>query len=479
MKIKELLDGLAYLSNEIKYETEISGVEIDSRKVKKGDVFIAIKGYRADGHKYIETALKKGAALVVCEDKEYFRGENVILVESSRYALSHISNNLYGKPSQKLKLIGITGTNGKSSIAMMLYDLFGKLGVKAGVIGTVGIMMSGEEIEYDKTTPTTPEANSLNKVYSEMVDKGVEVAIMEVTSHSIELKRVEHLDFDYGVFTNLTPDHLDFHINMENYYMAKEKLFTKAKRLIVNTDDEYGLRIHTKYNEKSLSYGIKSGDYNATGIKGSEEGTSFEITNEGISRTIRTPFHGKAYVLNALAAATVIKDMGYKEDEFYPLFNEIETVPGRLEHVSNGVFVDYAHTPDALENTLLTAREISRGKVISVFGAGGDRDRTKRPLMGNISSMKADYTIITSDNPRTEDPDTIISEIANGIEEGSDFIIVPDREEAIRIAIEMKKADDVVIIAGKGHEKYQEIMGVLHPFDDVEIAKRYLEKKYE
>lgn len=477
MKLKQLLSDVEVRGNYHR-ELKITGVAYDSRKVKPGYLFVAIEGFKVDGHDYINQAREAGAVALIVE-KEGFNQIDCLKVDSSRKALSIISNNFYNHPTREIGLIGVTGTNGKTSITYIVRDLLIAMGQKYGVIGTIGNQI-GDKIY--PTSVTTPESLELCELFAEMVEDSTDTAIMEVSSHSLSLDRVASLDFDVAVFTNLTQDHLDYHKNMNHYFKAKKKLFDLAKKSVINVDDPYGQKLYND-SEDVLSYAIsQEADLKATRIEMTESGTHLTFLYNNKMYEVDTPFHGNIYVLNVLASFGALIQCGYELDEIINAAKDIKPVRGRLEKVPNNleinVFVDYAHTPDALNNVLLIGRSFTSNRLISVFGCGGDRDKTKRPLMGKISERVADYSIVTSDNPRTENPVRIIDDIIKGIPADSiKYSIQPDREAAIHQAIKMAKKGDTVIISGKGHETYQIIGTEVTHFNDYEKALAALKER--
>jgi UDP-N-acetylmuramoyl-L-alanyl-D-glutamate--2,6-diaminopimelate ligase len=475
VKLINVTQGLKY-DGDIDGNIEIKGIAYDSRKVEEGYIFVAIKGFKVDGHDFVDQAIKKGAALIVVE-REIDLNIKFIKVENSRISLALISKNYYENPTQSINLIGVTGTNGKTSITYIVRDMLTSMNFESGLIGTIQNCIGNEIVE---TNSTTPESLELNELFSKMKSKNIEHAVMEVSSHALSLSRVHGLDFDIATFTNLTQDHLDYHENMDNYFNEKRKLFETAKKTLINIDDEYGEKLYNEYKEKSYSYSInKDADFNGNSIEMSSAGTSFVLTYQNRRHLISTPFYGDIYVLNVIAAIGSLVALGLDIDDVVKATQSIKPVLGRLEQVQNdlgiNILVDYAHTPDALNNVLTIGKSFTEGRLISVFGCGGDRDKTKRPKMGRISEEIADFTIITSDNPRTEDPELIIKDILAGIQENSNrYTVISDRKIAIEKSIEIAKPGDTIIIAGKGHETYQIIGTVKNHFSDVEVALEYI-----
>lgn len=481
-----LIEELDPLSIYIKNNKLIMGVDLDSRNIKEGFCFVAIKGYKEDGHTYIGKAISKGASTIILTDESYVEDNdiNYILVKNSRRALAKASNLFYKNPSSDITLIGVTGTNGKTTTAQTIEKMLSGLNKKTAVLGTIGNKVGDKIYSTNNTTSESPE---LNRLFSIMKDDNVESAIMEVSSHAIELDRIYGLDFDIGVFTNLTPEHLDFHGDMENYYKAKEKLFYMTSGgNVINTDDKYGMKIYEELSGEGydvLSVGLdKSSDISAKNIKVTAKASTFQLVTPEFTVDISIKLHGKVFIYNYLCAVGSLILLGYSKDEILLASTFIESVEGRLECVDNSmglnVFVDYAHTPDAIDKIIDIVAELTSGKVVVVFGCGGDRDKLKRPLMGEIVSRKADLAILTSDNPRTEDPDVIISEVKSGIDESDmhKVIVESDRKKAIEIAIGNLSKEDILVIAGKGHEDYQIIGSEKVDFDDAVIASEIINK---
>lgn len=496
MKLENLLDGLSVvqLAGEVERK-DIGMICYDSRKVVKNSLFVAIKGFNFDGHNFIMEAIAKGAIAIVLEDdskisNDYLIHQNVtkILVKDSRKALAILSKNFFKNPSEKIKVIGVTGTNGKTSITYIIKSILEFAGKKTGLIGTIANFIGNEILQSEKTTP---ESFELNQMLDRMVQESCEFCVMEVSSHSLELDRVYGINFHTGIFTNLTQDHLDFHQTMENYFLAKKKLFdslTNQAYAIVNFDDEYGKKIASDTKAKVISYGSKEGvDLRFLNPNYSFDKIEFEIEYEGKKYPIVASLTGTFNVYNVTASIATCLNLGIEIELIQTALKNIKQVPGRFELVGNypiKVIVDYAHTDDALQNVLTTIRLIlksnnSSSKVITVFGAGGDRDRTKRPKMGNVVEALSDFAIITSDNPRNEDTNQIFSDILSGINDKSKFQVIEDREEAIRKAINLANDGDIVLIAGKGHEAYQIIKGQKIPFDDRQVAQKILKEIFE
>lgn len=479
MNLRELTKGLNIMNSPDFVDIEITSIEYDSRKVKEGSLFVAIEGFETDGHKYIHSAIKNGAAAIVCQKDSAFEGAVKILVENSRKALALLSAEFFSHPASKMKIIGITGTNGKTTTTYLVKEILEYKDHKVGLIGTNQNMIGNRVIESSRTTP---ESLELHKLFYDMYSEGVEYVIMEVSSHSLYLDRVYGIDFEIGAFTNLTRDHLDFHKTMDNYAMAKAILFSMCKVGIINSDDEYAHMITKNALCKTIRYAVRSkADIVSQNIKLSSKGVNYDVLTPLTKENIRVNIPGDFSVYNSLCAIGICLALGISISDIKNALVIATGVKGRAEIVNipsdYTVMIDYAHTPDGLENIIKTVKGFAKGRVITMFGCGGDRDRTKRPIMGRISGELSDVTIITSDNPRTENPDFIISEIEEGIKKTQgEYHIIPQRKEAIRYAMHIAKADDIVLLAGKGHETYQILnTGTIH-FDEREIVKEIFEQ---
>lgn len=461
----------------------VSGITADSRGVAPGMAFVAIPGFRHDGHTFAPEAIARGArALLVQRPVSAPDDVTVITVPDTRIALAWVSAAFYDYPSRQMDLIGITGTNGKGTTAALIDAILTGAGLRTGIIGTLGARIGDRAVDMGHTTPDAPQLQALLR---EMVDDGISHAVMEVASHGLALHRVDGCRFRAVVFTNLTQDHLDFHGTMDEYRRAKQGLFEMVDAdgvSVVNVDDPSGQAMIESSRARVVTYAIdQPADVRAADVRLDVDGTAFRVKTPVGQSAIRTRLRGKFNVSNALAAIATTHALGVTIDVAAAALAGFQGVPGRFEAVDEGqpfaVIVDYAHTPDSLENVLRTARGIARGKLIAVFGAGGDRDRTKRPLMGAIAVRLADTAIVTSDNPRSEEPMAIIGEIMSGVQgpaSGVQIEVEPDRGQAIRQAIELAAAGDVVVIAGKGHEPYQEVKGVKHAFDDRHVAREMI-----
>jgi len=475
MKIEDLLKGIEIVSLTGAKNRIVSGIEFDSRKVKKDSMFIAVRGYKSDGHDFIESAILSGASSIICEILPEKPDKNIcwIKITDSAKALGLASSNFYGNPSSSLKLIGVTGTNGKTTIATLLYRMFTQLGYKCGLFSTVCNYINEKELE---ATHTTPDPVQLNRLLAEMVAEGCDYAFMEVSSHAADQKRIAGLIYAGGIFTNLTHDHLDYHKTFDNYLAAKKKFFDslpKTSFALVNVDDRNGLVMLQNCKAHHYTFSVRGmADYRCNIIEQGFEGMGLKIQGE----EVWTRFIGDFNASNLLAVYAAADLLGASRKEILTILSDLHPVPGRLEVIKSpaGIsgLVDYAHTPDALLNVIDTINKIREGGVqlITVVGAGGDRDRTKRPKMAAISAEGSNKVILTSDNPRTEDPEKILDEMEAGITPDlkKKTLRIADRREAIKTAVMLANKGDVVLIAGKGHETYQEIMGVKHHFDDRE-----------
>ncbi|MFY7741678.1 MAG: UDP-N-acetylmuramoyl-L-alanyl-D-glutamate--2,6-diaminopimelate ligase [Flavobacterium sp.] len=482
--MKTLKDILYKVSIEaVKGSTDIAiqKIEFDSRKVELNDVFVAIRGTVSNGHDFIEKALNQGAAVIVCDTfpSIIVNGVTYVQVKDTNLALAFLAANYYDNPSQNLKLVGITGTNGKTTISSLLYQLFKKAGYKVGLISTVKILV--DEVEY-VATHTTPDSLTINYYLSEMNKAGVEFCFMEVSSHGIHQKRTEALHFVGGIFTNLSHDHLDYHASFAEYRDVKKSFFDflpKSAFAITNIDDKNGSLMLQNTKARKLTYALKTyADFKVTVLENQLSGLLLKINNNEVWVKLIGTFN--AYNLLAIYGAAV--QLGLDELEVLRLLSELESVSGRFQFVVSDskitAIVDYAHTPDALENVLNTINDIrtKNEQLITVVGCGGDRDKTKRPLMANIATSNSDKTILTSDNPRSEDPEAILADMEKGVEPQNHrkMLSVLDRKQAIKAACQLAQPNDIILIAGKGHETYQEIKGVRHHFDDMEVVKEFL-----
>lgn len=479
MKLITLLENIDF-DFKGSIEVEINEINYDSRKINRGDVFVAISGLSVDGHSFIDIAIRKGAATIICEKEIEIEGVTVIKVKDSRKALAILSANYFSHPEKKMKIIGVTGTNGKTTSVFMMKKIFESKGFKVGLVGTIANYIGDRKIRTDRTTP---ESLELFKLFDDMVKEKVDYCLMEVSSHSLELFRVYGINFSEGIFTNLTQDHLDFHNTFENYFNAKAKLFKNCEKSIINIDDSYGIRLSEGIKDK-ITFSIEGkGDLNAKSLYLNTKGVEFDLYYINEKVKVKLNIAGVYNVQNALGCIGAAICEGFTLAEAVTGIEELLAVPGRCETVTHGsalnydIILDYAHTPDGLLNILKTVREFTEKKLITVFGCGGDRDKNKRPLMGEIAERLSDFIIITSDNPRSEEPLEIINDIMVGIKK-EDNIIIENRREAIKASMKMAKEGDVVVIAGKGHEDYQILKnGTIH-FDEREIINEIIKELY-
>ena len=480
MKLKELLKDIHVLEMHADPELDITEIYYDSRKVTEGSLFVAISGFASDGNRFIPMAMSKGAAVVVTAKKP--EGEvPYILVESDRLALALLGCNFYGHPAKAMTMIGVTGTNGKTSVTLLLKQVLEAcLGAKVGLIGTMANQIGDEVIPTERTTPESFELQSL---FARMRDAGCSHVVMEVSSHAVTLERIGGTHFDVAAFTNLTEDHLDFHKTMDAYCEAKAELFRRCDKAVINADDSYSGRILSaaacpvRTTSAAGDAGLR-----AENLALESECVRFTVVCGDETAQVEVPIPGKFTVYNALTVLGIAKELGISLADCASALKTVQGVKGRIEVVPTpgtpySVLIDYAHTPDGLENVISSVQGFCKGRVITVFGCGGDRDPMKRPIMGHIGVSLSDIGIITSDNPRTEKPSAIIEDILEGVkEEDGEYIVVEERREAIRYAMDIAKKDDIIILAGKGHETYQEINGVKYHLDErEEVAAHLLE----
>ncbi len=483
MELKKVLEGIKNIKIRGNVDLDISNVENNSKKVTQNSLFVAIKGFDVDGHKFVEEAIKNGAIAVMLDMNADLKGIKipagitVIIAEDTRYALAIASCNFYDNPSRKFKLIGVTGTKGKTTTTFMIKTILEKQGYKVGLIGTIENYIGEDSI--GKSTRTTPESLDLQRMFYQMVKEKMDYVVMEVSSQSLKLNRVAGCDFDIGVFTNLYKDHISEkeHTDLEDYFESKKKLFTMCRKGFVNFDDFKGIKIVNTIKSCSFkTYGIdNTADYLAKDITITNISVDYKVKIHGKNERIKVNIPGRFSVYNSLAAIAVTEYLGVSTENMKEALENI-TVSGRSELVPNkaelAIMIDYAHTAESLENILQAVKSYTKGRVICVFGCGGDRDKHKRPEMGEVSGRVADFSIITTDNPRTEEPEEIIKEIEEGIKKTKGkYTVIVDRREAIKEAIKMMNNKDIVVLAGKGHEPYQEINGVKYPFDEREIVK--------
>jgi len=475
-----LLRGIQYSIIIGDPEVDISGIAYDSRRVKPGCLFICISGFKTDGHLYIEQAVKNGAAAVLTEREiDFPKDLTIIKTADSRQALSVAAANFYGRPTHDLRVIGVTGTNGKTTTTHLIRAILQEAGLKTSIMGTLYAQVDNKTVDFGRTTP---EALEIEGFMRTGLDSGARYAVMEVSSHALALYRVSEIDFNVAVFTNLTQDHLDYHDSMENYMAAKQRLFAmippqEGNLAVVNADDGYARDFIRAAKTPIITYAINyESDVKAINVKNSLKGSSFTVCYQDRTFNIKMKLIGLFSVYNALAAVAVALAEGVSPDIIKKALQKVEGVPGRFEQVDAGqdftMVVDYAHTPDGLENILRTGRELTESRLITVFGCGGDRDRGKRPLMGEVAASYSDFCVVTSDNPRSEDPEAIIDDIVPGLDKVKDsrYAIISDRREAIRHAIYLARKGDLIIIAGKGHETYQLIKDKMLDFDDKKVA---------
>jgi UDP-N-acetylmuramoyl-L-alanyl-D-glutamate--2,6-diaminopimelate ligase len=455
-------------------------IEYDSRKIKRGGIFAALEGFNVDGHEFIDTAVGKGAAMIIVSKDVEIKNSDVtyIKVENLRSKLGIIASNFYDWPQRKMKIIGVTGTNGKTTTTYIIETIIGN----CSRIGTIDYKIGDAVFPAPNTTP---ESLDIVKMCAKSLEVGIDKLVMEVSSHALELGRVDMLEFDTAVFTNLTQDHLDFHKTMENYFLAKSKLFEKVKKgnkSVINVDDKWGAELYEKNSSKSISYSLDTGNLTGRIVEYTNHDMVIDVVYKGDKYTFTTELMGKFNLYNILGAIGGALALGMEFEEIILNIKNAKKVPGRFETVNEKqdymVVVDYAHTDDGLINILQALKELRKGKIVTIFGAGGDRDKTKRPKMAKAAAKYSDYIIVTSDNPRTEDPVKIIEDVVTGLKEiefpNERYDVIEDREAAIAKAILFANKDDIILIAGKGHEDYQIIGKEKYHFDDREIARKYI-----
>lgn len=460
-------------------DVTISGVTSDSRKVTKDCLFVCVKGSTADGHDFAEAAFKSGAAAIVAEHDLGF--DNQIIVNDTHEFYFKAAALWFGEPLKSLKLIGVTGTNGKTSVTYMLKAIFEKAGHKCGLIGTIQHMIGSEAVDSNNTTPGAYE---LNELFAKMRDAGCDTVIMEVSSHALDQRRICAVNFDAAIFTNLTQDHLDYHKTMENYLKAKRKLFEMCTIAVVNADDDASEKLTEGLPCKKVTYSAISDSttYSAKGISYRADGVDFDFVGFGMIGRVHLKTGGKFSVYNGLAAVSAAVALGIPASLAASAVSEIPGVKGRAEAVATGkdfhIIIDYAHTPDGLENIISTFRDVPHNRLITLFGCGGDRDKTKRPKMGRIAAQLSDFVIVTSDNPRTENPSSIIKDILVGMKDiKTPYVVIENRIEAIKYAVSHAQSKDIILLAGKGHETYQILStGKIH-LDEREVVKEALEER--
>jgi UDP-N-acetylmuramoyl-L-alanyl-D-glutamate--2,6-diaminopimelate ligase len=488
MQLKVLAESIPVREIRGPLDREIDAIFYDSRRVQKNGLYVAMRGANVDGHQFTEQAIERGAAAIVVERPESHSRATSIVVPDSRVALADLAFTFYKKPALRLKMAGVTGTNGKTTTTFLIKHICQGANLSCGLIGTVRYEIGDRILP---ATRTTPESLDLQEMLAQMADAGCKAAAMEVSSHALAQDRTRGLEWDVAVFTNLTQDHLDFHGTMANYFDSKARLFTGLKDqpnkqravAVINVDDPHGEKLLGRLGSERavVTYGMSvRADFRASNYRAEFTGSSFQLDARGKIYLVRVPLIGRFNVLNAMAALAAANSLGIGLREAVLSLAKAPQVPGRLEAVPAKrqfqVFVDYAHTDDALLNVLKTLRELGPRRLIVVFGAGGDRDKKKRPLMGRVADQNADYSIITSDNPRKEDPLAIMAEVKKGFR-SSNYESIPDRAEAITRAISLAEPRDIILIAGKGHETYQEFADHTIPFDDRQIARRALENR--
>lgn len=483
MKLSEVLKGIEEIEVRGDLEIDVPSIAYDSRKVENGGMFVAIVGFKMDGHNYIESAIQSGAKIIAMQEGAYDAGMipegiTVVFSKDTRKFLPMVACNFYGNPTRELKVVGVTGTKGKTTTTYMIKSILEHAGKKVGLIGTIANYVGDKCYESERTSP---ESLDLQRMFREMVNSKCDVAVMEVSSHSLALDRVWGIDFDIGVFTNLTQDHLDFHKTFDNYLAAKAKLFTMCKEGFVNCDDMYAKKLMDMATCPITTYGIDNNPFvSARDIIITNSYSDFKMPFNKVIQRIKVDIPGRFTVYNALAAICVSIRLGAGVEDVLAGLENVK-VPGRSEVVPTTrnftVIVDYAHTPDSLENILKASKVYTKGKIICVFGCGGDRDTAKRPMMGEIAGKLAGYTVITSDNPRSEKPEEIIRQIEEGMKKtNGKYKVIVDRKKAIEHALRKAEKGDLILIAGKGHETYQEINGEKHHFDDREVVKELVAK---
>jgi len=491
MQLKSILSGLENLKAKGNLDIDISGINNDSRNIKENDLFVAIKGFDVNGHEHIDEAIKNGAKAILVQadsiDKNIIKNIpediTIIVTDNTRYALAIASCNYYGNPSKKLKLVGVTGTKGKTTTTYMIKAILEKQGIKVGLIGTVASYIGDKKISNNNDN-TTPESLKLQQILAEMVKEKCEVVVMEVSSQSLKLSRVAGCEYDMAVFTNLAEDHISEkeHPDMEDYFNSKVQLFKMCKKAFINSDDVYSITLPKLVPECEFkTYGIDNFcNLLAKDITVTNQYVDFKVKLNDKNERVKVSIPGRFSVYNSLAAISVALKLGCSSENIKEALIDIR-VPGRSELVNNKrgltIMIDYAHTPESLEKILSAVKIYTKGRVISVFGCGGDRDKIKRPMMGEASGRVADYTIITSDNPRSEEPEEIVKDIEKGIKKTKGkYECIVDRVEAIRKAIKMANTKDIIVLAGKGHEQYQEIKGKREPFDEALIVNEIIEE---
>ncbi|MGI6734451.1 MAG: UDP-N-acetylmuramoyl-L-alanyl-D-glutamate--2,6-diaminopimelate ligase [Anaerovoracaceae bacterium] len=485
MKLKNLLLNTGIECPDPWKETDITGICYDSRKIQRGNMFVCLRGRNTDGHIYAGDAAFRGAAVVIAEDTLSLPGTPLLRVKDSRRALAAIAANYYGHPDRYISLYGITGTNGKTTVSYLVKSILEAWGKPCGLTGTISYKVGNREYEAERTTP---ESLDLQRIFAELKEQGIRCCVMEVSSHALQLGRVQELEFDYSIFTNLSQDHMDFHKDREEYYQIKKKLFSQTSKMgIINTDDDAGKRLLKELRVERIparcfSLEDSHADYYGEALAMDEKGCRIMFRYNGRDLgELKSCLSGWFSLYNIMAAASCLHSAGAPIEVIQAGIESMKGVPGRFESVKNSkgipVIVDFAHTPDALENVLITASDMVKGRLLCVFGCGGDRDRSKRPLMGRVAGRYADYCIITSDNPRTESQQQIAADIEEGLyETGCNYEIIDDRRKALQRAISMYRKGDLILVAGKGHENYQIIGSAKYYFSDQETIRELIDK---
>ena len=490
MKLSDICQKADITCPEHLKDIEILGITSNSKKVREGYLFVCLEGTKVDGHRYINDALLRGACAAVIE-KEEFSCQFSIFTNDTRSALAKMMNIFCGEPTKNLKFIAVTGTNGKTSVTVMIKNIFDKANIKSEVIGTLNNSSFLEKSDDLTANFTTPDPEELYPMLRRISDAGIEVVIMEASSHALKLKKLEPIEFEFGIFTNLTEDHLDFHLTMEDYFKSKLSLFDKCKRGIINIDDDYGKLILKSISKPLISCSVRQyADYKACDIEyHGEHGVKYTLKNKEKQFDVLSNIPGEFSVYNSMQASILALEFGIDEHTIREALESFDGVRGRLEKIELlegegfAAFIDYAHTPDALQKLLDTVRGFKKPfqRVVLLFGCGGDREKEKRKIMGKIATENADYVIVTSDNPRSESPNSIINEILLGMKESSNFAVIPDRKKAIEYAIATARKGDIILLAGKGHENYEINASGRIPFDEREIFcglyKEYYERK--
>ena len=458
---------------------EVKRIEYDSRRVKPGDIFSCVVGTFMDGHTFAESAMKNGAYALIVE-RELPLPVTQIIVPNSRRAMAELAMKLYGYPAKQLRVIGVTGTNGKTTTTYMIKSVAEKCGLKVGLIGTIRNIIGDRVIS---TQRTTPESTELQEIMRMMSDEGVDLVVMEVSSHSLDQERVYGIEFEIGGFTNLTQDHLDYHKTFDNYLAAKKKLFERSGFAVINADDPYSGKLLEGLDIPRMTYAVREpADIYANDIEICVRDVEFDMTCPEGTAHISVPIPGLFNVFNAMLAAGVCLKLGFPLDKIAEGLADVSGVTGRMESLPTdgfpfSVILDFAHTPDGLINLLTSVMEFAKGRVISVFGCGGDRDHAKRPIMGEAAGRYSDFCVVTSDNPRSEDPMAIIGNVLDGVNKTAvEYVVIQNRREAIKYALTHAKPDDVIVLAGKGHETYQEIKGIKYPFDEKVVVAELLKE---